>query len=574
MAGKISDQASMLARLESLFRNNYFYGKLLTERDLTVEQSYMNRKRWLVNRLGLGSGVLCGLEVEISQDGQCVLIHPGAALDPLGREIIVPEAYCLTNPRQPTDCLGKPSGDPISGAGTLYLCVAYQECDSEPVPVLVSDCDTREGCAANMTRERYRFGLCTDVPLTPGLGETCVTIFPQEPDEGFSHRLAAEQALQGACPQPETECVVLADILLPADGQGTITVDMFAHRQVIYSNVTLLDLLLCLAERVDQCCGVTPQVKVLRYVSGDAQSGPVSGQLKDAVVVQVVDGSQQAVANEAVTFKVRGGGGQIPGGSPTLTVNSDASGNAKASWQLGPNAGLNTLEATISNGGSVVFSATGNAAAPPKPPVILKTNPANGDSLNPADVGRLLEGGMQIIFSQEMHPKMLSAPANWLGMWLVSPPILTANAKLVMVDRVDLQYRDQSNGGPDAKPFYQVKVPPAFTNGLSKLNLRVLVAVSAKNDNIDSAASKILLDAEFSGTPLNLLQTGLYAADANAVLLDALFRMGAGQRDTFNSALYSILAPTGTPPTAPAIPAAGTGDGNPGGNFHSFFTIA
>src|SRR3970282_1579003 len=50
-----------LAKLESPTRNRYFYGKLLTERHFDLEQRYFNRKRWLLNRLTLGSGVICGL---------------------------------------------------------------------------------------------------------------------------------------------------------------------------------------------------------------------------------------------------------------------------------------------------------------------------------------------------------------------------------------------------------------------------------------------------------------------------------------------------------------------------------
>ena len=40
-------------------RNHYFYGKLLDEQHLTMEQRYFNQKRWLLNRLTVGGGVLC-----------------------------------------------------------------------------------------------------------------------------------------------------------------------------------------------------------------------------------------------------------------------------------------------------------------------------------------------------------------------------------------------------------------------------------------------------------------------------------------------------------------------------------
>src|SRR6185369_4527424 len=44
-------------------RNNYFHGKMLSARDLAAEQDYFNQKRWLINRMVLGWGVVCGLEV-------------------------------------------------------------------------------------------------------------------------------------------------------------------------------------------------------------------------------------------------------------------------------------------------------------------------------------------------------------------------------------------------------------------------------------------------------------------------------------------------------------------------------
>src|SRR5512136_2899485 len=84
-------------------RNHYYYGKLLDEHSLQMEQDYVNRKRWLLNRLGLGAGVLCGLEVTASADGKQLRISPGVAIDALGREIIVPEEWRF-DPWQVSDC--------------------------------------------------------------------------------------------------------------------------------------------------------------------------------------------------------------------------------------------------------------------------------------------------------------------------------------------------------------------------------------------------------------------------------------------------------------------------------------
>lgn len=67
-------------------RNNYFYGKRLDVPHFRMEQDYGKEKQWLLNRLSLGKGVLCGLDVTAQQGQVCV--SPGVAIDGLGREII------------------------------------------------------------------------------------------------------------------------------------------------------------------------------------------------------------------------------------------------------------------------------------------------------------------------------------------------------------------------------------------------------------------------------------------------------------------------------------------------------
>src|SRR6266567_281746 len=68
-------------------RNHYFYGKLLDIFHLELEQTYFNNKRWLLNRLITGPGVVCGLRVELTDAG--VVVTPGLAIDRCGHEIIV-----------------------------------------------------------------------------------------------------------------------------------------------------------------------------------------------------------------------------------------------------------------------------------------------------------------------------------------------------------------------------------------------------------------------------------------------------------------------------------------------------
>src|SRR5262245_41536107 len=76
--------------LRPFVRNRYFYGKLLDVHHLEMEQDYVNGKRWLLNRLVTGAGVLCGLDLRVTSDHKNVRVTPGMAIDYAGREIVVP----------------------------------------------------------------------------------------------------------------------------------------------------------------------------------------------------------------------------------------------------------------------------------------------------------------------------------------------------------------------------------------------------------------------------------------------------------------------------------------------------
>lgn len=156
MVETVNSYSDELGRLVTPTRNCYFYGKLLNKHNLTLEQAYFRQLRALNNRLMVGAGVVCGLDVVVTNDGSRVRILPGMAIDYDGREIIVSSQSPPIDPRQPTDPCGEPMGNPIEGAGVVTLCLDYLECPAEPVPVLVGNCDTQNTCAPSMIRERYR----------------------------------------------------------------------------------------------------------------------------------------------------------------------------------------------------------------------------------------------------------------------------------------------------------------------------------------------------------------------------------------------------------------------------------
>jgi hypothetical protein len=55
-------------------RNRYFYGKLLDVYHFELEANYFNAKRWLLNRLVSGYGVVCGLDVRLCSDNKSIKV--------------------------------------------------------------------------------------------------------------------------------------------------------------------------------------------------------------------------------------------------------------------------------------------------------------------------------------------------------------------------------------------------------------------------------------------------------------------------------------------------------------------
>jgi hypothetical protein len=319
--------------LSAPVRNRYFYGKLLDVHHLQLEQRYFIEKLRLLNRVALGWGVLCGLEVEV-RDGKLV-VRPGIAIDGCGREIVVTDWFEVDDPWALTDECGRPTGERDED-GPVVLCLAYHECDIEPAPVLVADCDVREECVPGAVRERFRLLVRREaehrVGLTP---EQCRAIFwppeederededapalPARPWERFAgparesialppelatvveerpdapattlrERVCA--ALLGPCVAPEDDCVPLATLVRRDD---TIIVEECRTRTAVYSNATLLDLILCLAERVEECCGngrpptaLPPVIRALfpkpgQLITADALRTPLDGKMAVAL---------------------------------------------------------------------------------------------------------------------------------------------------------------------------------------------------------------------------------------------------------------------------------------------------
>jgi hypothetical protein len=138
-------------------RNRYFYGKLLTVRDFESEQKYFNDKRRMMNRLLHGTGVITGLQV-IAVDDKSVSVEMGAAIDALGREIVVPSPVTLK--------LSMMEGFTNNEyAKNVYLCIAYDEKGKEPVhSVANSSVRADEVSEYNRMLESYRLFIQEEAP--------------------------------------------------------------------------------------------------------------------------------------------------------------------------------------------------------------------------------------------------------------------------------------------------------------------------------------------------------------------------------------------------------------------------
>ena len=311
-------------------RTNFFYGLLLDAERLQNDHAFFNGKRWLLNRLALGSGVLCGLGVRsVAGPSTAWFIDTGIAIDALGREIVVAESLPF-NPAQPTDDMGRPSGGPLA-AGTVEICLAYSEVPTNPVPVLVPDCDGDGECAASVIREGV-IVLVRKAGAVPPTDGCALPAFPVPPAAGLHDALV--QRLKSGCPKPPADaCVPIARIDLAAQ-----TVDEVAGRPVVYSNRVLYELIVCLAEHVANAAS-----RILQYVSGDGQTAAAGSALTNPIEVQLADSQNNPVSGEPVQF----------------TVVTAANGRASMTWTLGAAKGEQQVIATAKDTAfAVTFRAT------------------------------------------------------------------------------------------------------------------------------------------------------------------------------------------------------------------------
>ena len=187
-------------------RLRYFHGRPLSALDLRREQAYLLDKARLRNRLLHGWGIVCGLEVEVadpepedpcdtSRPPAVVIVHPGAAIDCNGNEIVVRHPRrvvvdALLDEHQRKALSAEP--------GAVYLSLCYHEELIEPTrPLLAAECEPVPTCQYGRVCETYRICAWTTRPDPGPACEPCC----------------------GACEHPCLELVAMQDF----DPEKTLT---------------------------------------------------------------------------------------------------------------------------------------------------------------------------------------------------------------------------------------------------------------------------------------------------------------------------------------------------------------
>lgn len=268
------DESVECEALRSFSRPRYFHGQLLDVRHFESEQAYFKRKQWMLNRLVAGFGVVCGLDVQLGEDDHSVVVMAGLALDKQGREIVVPSRSrplavpSRAAPPAESESDPVPTGAAANAAAAargqrnggrnggrdgeghcdddwMHLVVCYEECRTDPEPVMAGGCDTATRCAPGAIREGYslalRPGKAPHIPVDadiPGLIK----------GNSVNYQALAEWVSRPCDCDTGAGCITLANLHLPAAGQTLELSDIdIAVRPIVYGADVLWELVLALS---------------------------------------------------------------------------------------------------------------------------------------------------------------------------------------------------------------------------------------------------------------------------------------------------------------------------------------
>lgn len=170
-------------------RLKYFYGKHLSVADFKDEQRYHLGKQLFHNQRLHGSGVLCGLDLQVDDaEPNEVRLVAGSALDQCGREIVVPCDQCIDvaawyrthyDEYRAADADWPPQSL-LNPNGALVACVMlrYAECPTGPEAAPRDPCDCGDsGCEYGRVSEGFQLEL---IPHAEAQALVEESMFPSE----------------------------------------------------------------------------------------------------------------------------------------------------------------------------------------------------------------------------------------------------------------------------------------------------------------------------------------------------------------------------------------------------------
>jgi hypothetical protein len=179
-------------------KNKYFYGKLMTVRDFEAEQEYFDGKRYLINRLLHGTGIVCGFEkVEVlikeNEPLKINFVDGGMALTCCGHEIVVPSGTQKRILDEKGELVIYKKDERIPHLSKFpYLYLKYKFHDSGYVPVASNSSNCEEKCCPSRVVDDFDI-LTSDNPPSSGIG--C------KHDLSISKWLSNLEEKHKACPQ-------------------------------------------------------------------------------------------------------------------------------------------------------------------------------------------------------------------------------------------------------------------------------------------------------------------------------------------------------------------------------------
>ena len=228
-----------LAGLHAPRRNRYYAGKLLAASDLEMEQDYLRGADAQMARHVLGAGVVCGLDVTVEDAGDRPSVHIGAglALDGWGRRVVVPCDVEVALPAQ------------VPLPASMVVRLRYEARAADVAPSVLGDHEDRSEAGTWVEGHRIEIDEGTAPAPAGGCSETTLELI-RAGQVAQALVLLARAACAAPAPDP---AVTLATITATAG--GALTIDACGARAVVPTNVVLLQLVACLAARVEECCG-------------------------------------------------------------------------------------------------------------------------------------------------------------------------------------------------------------------------------------------------------------------------------------------------------------------------------